>query len=121
MESCKLNTPETLGQIVIVHAPSPKCLPVKPGRYRVVIGAASKTEYSITSSIRTAYTAKEACEARLAESTSKSNRRPQTQQELYDLLMSIRLSERKYKLVEGLIADAEEECEKIQRANRSAK
>ena len=26
MESCKLNTPETLGQIVIVHAPSPKCL-----------------------------------------------------------------------------------------------
>ena len=114
MESCKLNTPETLGQIVIVHAPAPKCLPVKPGRYRVVIGAASKTEYSITASVRTAYTAKEACEARLAEALAKSNRRPQTQQELYDLLMSIRLSERKYKLVEGLIADAEEECEKIQ-------
>jgi hypothetical protein len=111
---CKLNTPETLGQITIVHAPSPKCLPVTSGRYRVVIGAASKTEYSITCSVRTAYTSTEACEARLLEAKKKSTRRPHTQQELYDLLMSIRLSERKYKLVEGLIADAEEECEKIQ-------
>jgi hypothetical protein len=41
--------------------------------------------------------------------------RPQVKQELHELTQSVRLSERKYRLVEGLIADSEAQCESLQR------
>ena len=37
---CTLSTPESLGRIIVLHEPSEHALPVRPGKYQVVIGAA---------------------------------------------------------------------------------
>ena len=45
---CELNTPDGMGRIAIIHEPSAQYLPVRAGRYRIVVAAASKTGYSFT-------------------------------------------------------------------------
>ena len=52
---------------------------------------------------------------RAQECTKQMQERPQVKQELFELTQSVRLSERKYRLVEGLIAESEQSCESLQR------
>jgi hypothetical protein len=112
---CELNTPDSMGRICIIHEPSAQYLPVRPGRYRIVMAAASKTGYSFSVMARTARAVPETVEVRMKECETKMRERPRIKQELYELTQSVRLSERKYRLVEGLIAESEQTCEDLQR------
>ena len=52
---------------------------------------------------------------RAQECTDVMQERPNVKQELHELTQSVRLSERKYRLTEGLIAESEQQCELLQR------
>ena len=61
------------------------------------------------------YNVPEVIRLRCQECQDHMKERPQVKQELHELTQSVRLSERKYRLVEGLIADSEAQCESLQR------
>jgi chromosome segregation ATPase len=61
------------------------------------------------------YNVPEVIRLRCQECQDHMKERPQVKQELHELTQSVRLSERKYRLVEGLIADSETQCESLQR------
>ena len=75
-EEVQLNTPDSFGRICIIHAPSAAFLPVQPGKYRVVIAAASKTSYSISVAATCGYSVKDCIETRLSECLEMQKRRP---------------------------------------------
>ena len=112
---CELNTPDSMGRICLTHEPSAQYLPVRAGRYRIVMAAASKTGYSFTVMCSVGHTVESCIQLRELECTTKMSERPRVKQELFELTQSVRLSERKYRLVEGLIAESEQSCEHLQR------
>jgi hypothetical protein len=112
---CALNTPDGMGRICLTHEPSAQYLPVRSGRYRIVMAAASKTGYSFTVMCTVGHTVPALIRKREQECLDNMKERPLVKQEMYELTQSVRLSERKYRLSEGLIAESEQECEHLQR------
>eukprot|EP00948_MAST-09A_sp_MAST-9A-sp1_P001552 g1552.t1 len=111
---CTPNTADRLGKIVIVHRPNSISLPVTPGRFRVIIGAASDSKYSITASCVVADDVITSMLTQVEEAKKYLIRNPLCQEEIEDLHISIKLGERKYMLVENLIRDIELACANIE-------
>ncbi len=115
VDSCELNSPDKLGRLCIIHRPSAQCLPVRAGRYRIVVAAASQTSYTFSVLAQVAHSVPSIIKIRAQECQAMMKERPVLKQELYELTQSVRLSERKYRLVEGLITESEQACEELQR------
>ena len=111
---CSLNTPEAMGKIIILHSPNEYALPVRPGKYRIILGSASDTMYSLSVSCHCAESVAAALKKRTDEAVAKIARRPVCKEELEELHTSIRLAERKYKLVEELVRSAEKTCSSVE-------
>eukprot|EP00947_MAST-08B_sp_MAST-8B-sp1_P000929 g929.t1 len=113
-ELCTACTLESFGRITIMHTPNEVSLPVRPGRYRVVLGAAARTSYSLLVSGHAIDTLNQTIEKRCAECVDIDNARPQLSQNITDLTASRRLGERKFRLVEGLVLEAEQMAADLQ-------
>ena len=87
---CELNTPDGMGRIAIIHEPSAQYLPVRAGRYRIVVAAASKTGYSFTVMCTVGHHVPDVIRLRAQECTSQMHERPQVKQELFELTQSVR-------------------------------
>lgn len=111
----QLCSTESFGRIVIHH--SPKAIPLaSKGMYQVIVGSAVETNFSITI---TAYLATPVLEVlKVAKSTVRSARKelPTCKANIANLLMSMRLSERKYRLV----CQMKKEANKIAIENENA-
>ena len=102
-----LNTPDALGRIVIHH--KPRRIPVEPGTFQVVIGAAAASKYSIQVHGTLGEAAKTVLDAEFESSLTKQTRLSQCSKELAELWTSMRLAERKITVCQGLIDEAESE------------
>ena len=85
-----------------------------PGRFRIIIGAASDSKYSITATIVLADDVVTSMTTKVAKAKRYIKRNPICEEEIEDLHVSIQLGERKYLLVETLIRDIELTCANIE-------
>ncbi|GMH74329.1 hypothetical protein TrST_g7101 [Triparma strigata] len=102
-----LNTPDTLGRVVIVHKPNK--IPVEDGTFQVVIGAAAASKYSIQVSGTLGEDAETVLNREFTTSLEKQKRLSQVSLELNELWTSMRLAERKIAVCQGLTEEAESE------------
>ncbi|GMH66094.1 hypothetical protein TL16_g04355 [Triparma laevis f. inornata] len=102
-----LNTPDTLGRVVIVHKPNK--IPVEDGTFQVVIGAAAASKYSIQVTGTLGEDAETVLNREFTMSVEKQKRLSQVSMELNELWTSMRLAERKIAVCQGLTDEAESE------------
>ena len=102
-----LNTPDNLGRIVIHH--KPRQIPIEPGYFQVVVGAAAAVKYSVQVCGQMGENAGDVLNLKYDESMAKQTRLTQCSTELEELWTSMRLAERKILVCQGLIDEAESE------------
>lgn len=112
-EQQQLNTGTTLGRTIIVHKPD--VVPLKKGDYKIVVGAASTTKFSVTVEAHAVQTA----EAKLRDETARAHKTKNDldvcKTAIEDMRMSTRLGERKLSLVHALIDESEVESSRCER------
>jgi hypothetical protein len=86
------NLPGVLGQIVILH--QPKSRPLTPGSYRLIVGGASATKYSVHVTCSYAQLALPIVDILLMHAKTMQARLPICFKEIEDVNESIRLAER---------------------------
>ena len=107
-----LNSADSFGRMVIVH--SPRNIPVRPGGFQVVIGAASDVKYSVTVTARLAEPAGNVAMRKFEEAKHVQNELPVVKASLEELWTSMRLAERKLHVVQALMDEAEAESSKCE-------
>lgn len=83
-----LNTPDALGRLVIYH--KPRRIPVEPGTFQVVIGAAAASKYSIQVNGTLGEEAKAVLNVEYEQSVKQQTRQSQCSTELTELWTSMR-------------------------------
>ena len=104
-ESQAPNSADTMGRILIHH--NPRATPLKPGGFRIIVGGASETTYNIQVQCRYARVALPVLDELIDAAKSRQQRLPNLLQEIEWIEESIELAERKKKLLDEMIAEAE--------------
>ncbi|KDO25535.1 hypothetical protein SPRG_22227 [Saprolegnia parasitica CBS 223.65] len=94
----QLNTSESMGRIVLRHAPNR--VPIAQGVYHIVVGCPVYTTYSIAVSMHEAMPASEFVRRAKATALTQQARLPVGREEVLQIWESMRLAERKLELVE---------------------
>ena len=97
---------------MIEHAPAD--VPISPGNFQVVIGAASGTKYSITVRAHIVEASKTVVRRQYGEAMALQESLPAVKFALDDLWNSMRLAERKILVVQGLMDEAEAESKRCE-------
>lgn len=105
-----LNTPNSLGKIVIIHAPEE--VPITPTSYLIVIGAASRVKYSIEVSVKFASLALPILYNEIEIGKQLQARYPNVIKEIELIKESLRITEKKLKICNTLITESELESKK---------
>jgi hypothetical protein len=107
------NLPESLGRIVILHRP--RARPLRPGTYRLVIGAASTTKYTVEVTCKYAQAALPLVDDGITVAREMQSRLSRCLVELENIEETTRLAERKLTVCRRLIIEAEAESQRCQK------
>ncbi|CAM9129624.1 unnamed protein product, partial [Hapterophycus canaliculatus] len=103
-----LNTPESIGRIMIFH--QPRVQPVRAGRFQLVLGAASRVRYSVSIVAVTAADAMAAFNESVKDAQRLQKRVPSLLEEMEGLKAISKLSRWKQRVVGELLEEAREEA-----------
>ncbi|GBG24732.1 Hypothetical Protein FCC1311_009502 [Hondaea fermentalgiana] len=109
-----LSASDAMGRFTLIHDPEEDGIPLQHGRYQVVVGAASLTQYSITVLAETCKSIKSVEFDARSEALALHDRLIEIDEATEHLTVSLYLSERKLSLVAGIVKDAEARCESLE-------
>ena len=109
------NLPDAIGRMVICHRPDVK--PLLPGRFRVVVGAAAETRYSIEVSCRYATLALPIVDHEVEEAKKNQLKIAQVLKQIKNVQETIRLGERKVEVCRKLVFEAQAEGQRTRVAS----
>lgn len=109
-----LNSSDALGRFTLIHDPEEAGIPLSHGRYQIVVGAASLTQYSITIMAETCRPIQSVESDAKGEAVEMFDRVKAIDDDIEHLTVSLYLSERKFSLVKALVQDAEVRCENLE-------
>ena len=101
------NLPDTIGRLLIVHRPAVR--PLLPGRFRIVVGAAAPTRYSVEVSCRYASLALPVVDEEISQAKARQLRVAGVLKQIRNLEETSRLGERKVEVCRKLVYEAEAE------------
>ena len=106
------NMPDTMGRIVILHRPSTR--PLRPGAFRLVVGAAANTRYSVQVTCRYARTALPIVDAEIVAAQLMQGRLAVCLEETENIVETSRLAEHKARVCRTMVLEAESESQRCQ-------
>ena len=109
------NLPDAIGRVVICHRPDVK--PLLPGRFRVVVGAAADTRYSIEVSCRHATLALPIVDEEVEGGKKNQTRIAHVLKQIKNVHETIRLGERKMEVCRKLVFEAQAEGQRTRVAS----
>jgi hypothetical protein len=114
VERLQLCSTAEFGRTTIVHRPA--TIPLsKDYTYQVVVGCPTKTKFSVEVSCRLVEDAEVVVEHKVKETKKWQSRHPKCNKEIYDLKESMRLGERKLRLVEQKTTESEKEIHTVEK------
>ena len=111
--SQQLNTGNQLGRTVLVHRPEK--IPLAPGAFQLVVGAASATKYSVQVEATSVFTARATLARERERAVEAQEHLSKAKAAIADLWTSMRLAERKALVVQALMDEAEVESSRCER------
>lgn len=108
------NLPGSLGRLVIVHRP--RAQPLHPGKFQLVVGCASNTRYSIIVACTYAKAALAVVDELVLKAKERQTLIPKLLKELEIFEATARISERKMRVCERIVIEAETERDRAQKA-----
>ena len=109
------NLPNAIGRLVIFHRPAVR--PILPGRFRIVVGAASETRYSISVTCRYAHLALPVVDEEISQAKLKQARVGICLKQIRNLEETLRLGDRKVEVCRKLVYEAEAESQRCRVAS----
>eukprot|EP01041_Mallomonas_annulata_P002218 gene2218-4307_t len=107
------NLPDSMGRIVLIHRP--KKVPIQPGAFQIVLGAASSVKFSVQVSCKYAEAALPIVDRLILQAKEMQGRMPICLRELQELQESVRLAERKLLVCDKMIAEADVESQRCRK------
>ena len=109
------NLPNAIGRLVIFHKPAVR--PLLPGRFRIVVGAASETRYSISVTCRYAHLALPVVDEEITQAKLKQAKVGICLKQIRNLEETLRLGDRKVEVCRKLVYEAEAESQRCRVAS----